>query len=70
MQIKNLDTFETVRKMGENLKKKIQTVLKPSRKLAIIWEKPDSFETIQKTGNHLKKARQFLNCPENLQTSG
>ena len=38
---------------------KIRTVLKSSRKLAVIWKNLDSFEIIQKIGSHLEKSGQF-----------
>ena len=41
--LENPDSFEIIRKIGNHLEK-IRTVLKPSRKLEIIWENPDCFE--------------------------
>ena len=44
--LENPDSFENIRKIGNHLEK-IRTVLKPSRKLEIIWKKPDRFESIE-----------------------
>ena len=41
--LENPDSFEIIRKIGNHLEK-IRTVLKPSRKLEIIWKNPDRFE--------------------------
>ena len=49
---------------------KIRTVLKSSRKLALIWKNPDNFEIDWKIGSHLEKSGQFWNHPENAQSSG
>ena len=40
---------------------KIRTLLKSTRKLAVIWKNQDSFEIIYKIGNHLEKCGQFQN---------
>ena len=45
-QLENPDSFEIIRKIGNHLEK-IRTVLKPSRKLEIIWKNPDRFESIE-----------------------
>ena len=50
--------FEIIQKIGTDLEK-IQTFLKPSRTLTIIWKNPDSFETVQKIRNDLEKFGQF-----------
>ena len=44
--LENPDSFEIIRKIGNHLEK-IRTVLKPSRKLEIIWKNPDRFESIE-----------------------
>ena len=49
---------------------KIRTLLKSSRKLAVIWKNPDSFEIIREIGSHLenpdsKIIRKIGNHPEN-----
>ena len=77
----NQDTFEIIRKVGIRLEKsgqfwnhpenwqstgKIRTVLKSSRKLAVIWKNPDSFEIIRKIGSHLEESGSFWNYWDNL----
>ena len=80
----NPDSFETVRKMGNDLEKsgqfwnrpengkwsgKLHTVLKQSGKWEMIWKIPESFETVPKMGNDLEKSRQFWNSLENWKWS-
>ena len=56
--LENPDSCDTVRKMGNDLKK-IQTVVTLFGNWEMIWKNPDSFDTVRKMGNYLEKSGQL-----------
>ena len=72
---KNPDSFDTIRKIGNDPEKsgqlwncpengkwsgKIQTVFTPTEKWEMIWKYMDNYDTVWKMGNDLEKSGQLI----------